>query len=65
MSEVSNDALRALQLKIREHMNDCADTLAGGGVVDFSEYKHLTGVIKGLALVERDLLDLNEKIEQA
>jgi len=65
MSEASNDALRALHTKIREQMNTYADTLAGGGIPDFSEYKRLTGIIEGFALVERDLLDLDEKIEQA
>ena len=33
-------------------------------VKNFSEYKYLTGVIAGLAIVERDLLDLVEIAEQ-
>ena len=39
--------LEALQLKIREYMNECADHLAGGGAKDFSEYKYITGKIEG------------------
>jgi hypothetical protein len=42
-------------------MNDYADTLAGGGAKDFPEYKHLCGVIEGLALAERELLDIRQK----
>jgi|TARA_R110000744_G_scaffold362466_1_gene470538 hypothetical protein len=53
-----------LREKIRERMNDHSDAISGGGCKDFSEYKYLTGVIAGLAIVERDLLDLVEIAEQ-
>ena len=43
--------LEALQLKIREYMNECADHLAGGGAKDFTEYKYITGKIEALAIV--------------
>lgn len=39
-------------------MNQIADDLALGGAPDYSQYKYLTGVISGLAFVERDILDL-------
>jgi len=42
-------------------MNDYADTIAGGSAKDFPEYKHLCGVIEGLALAERELLDVRQK----
>jgi hypothetical protein len=44
-------------------MNDYADTIAGGSAKDFPEYKHLCGVIEGLALAERELLDIRKKAE--
>ena len=53
-----------LREKIRERMNDHSDAISGGGCKDFSEYKYLAGVIAGLAIVERDLLDLVEIAEQ-
>ena len=55
------DALRKM---IRERMNDHSDAISGGSCKDFSEYKYMTGVIAGLALIERDLLDLIERGEQ-
>jgi hypothetical protein len=39
-------------------MNQIADDLALGGAPDYNQYKYLTGIISGLALVERDILDM-------
>ncbi len=36
-------------------MNELADDIAGGAAKDFAEYKYLTGIIFGLAAVERDI----------
>lgn len=58
-------SLRILRAKIRERMNDTADALAGGSAKDFGDYRNLCGVIHGLALAERDLLDLQNSMEQA
>lgn len=56
------DALRVLQLRIRELMNDRADTLVGGAAADFAEYRRMTGVIEGLALAERELLEIQSSL---
>jgi hypothetical protein len=53
-----------LREKIRKDMNDYTDDMAGGACTDFSEYQKLCGVIQGLALAERHLLDLVEKINK-
>jgi len=45
-------------------MNDHSDAISGGSCKDFSDYKYMTGIIAGLALAERDLLDLIERGEQ-
>ena len=50
--------LFVIKQKIRDHMNQIADDLALGGAQDYNQYKYLTGIISGLALVERDILDL-------
>jgi hypothetical protein len=50
----------AYQKKLRERMNDLADTISTGGAKDFSEYQNMVGTINGLALAERELLDLVE-----
>jgi hypothetical protein len=44
-------------------MNTQADHVAGGACKNFPEYTHHTGIIYGLALAERMLLDLHDKIE--
>ena len=49
---------------IRQKMNEIADDLALGTAKDYAEYKFLTGIISGLALVERDIVDLLEKQDE-
>lgn len=56
---------RVLREKIRTDMNNYADDLAGGACRSFDEYQKLCGVIQGLALAERHLIDLAEKVEKA
>lgn len=55
--------LRALQLKLRERMEDHADFMAGGGCKDFPSYQKTVGLIEGLAVAERHLLDLDPTVE--
>ena len=43
---------------LRKIMNDYADTVSTGGAQDYSQYRHLVGVIEGLAMAERAFLDL-------
>jgi hypothetical protein len=57
--------LGILRTKLRERMNDLADTVAGGGAKDFGEYRNLCGVIHGLAIAEREILDLQSAMEQS
>ena len=59
------DFAHVLRDKIRTDMNNYADDLAGGACRSFEEYQKLCGVISGLALAERYLLDLLEKVEKA
>ena len=55
---------RVLRDKIRTDMNNYADDLAGGVCQSFDAYQKLCGVIQGLAMAERHLLDLAEKVEK-
>jgi hypothetical protein len=59
------DFAHVLRDKIRTDMNNYADDLAGGACRSFEEYQKLCGIISGLALAERYLLDLLEKVEKA
>jgi len=59
------DFARVLRDKLRTDMNNYADDLAGGGCRSFDEYQKLCGVIQGLAIAERYLIDLAAKVENS
>ena len=59
------DELNLLREKYRVAMNEMSDHLSTGGCKDFSEYMRCCGVIEGLAVAERELLDLQKKLEEA
>lgn len=59
------DFARVLREKIRTDMNNYADDLAGGACRSFEDYQKLCGIISGLALAERYLLDLLQKVEES
>jgi hypothetical protein len=52
------------QKNLRASMNDKADFLATGGAGSFEEYHKIVGIIEGLALAERELLDLFEALRK-
>jgi hypothetical protein len=56
---------RVLREKLRTDMNNYADDCAGGACRNFEEYQKLCGIIQGLALAERYLLDLAQKVEKS
>lgn len=59
------DFARVLREQIRNDMNNYADDMAGGSCRTFEEYQKLCGVIQGLAMAERYILDLAKKVEDA
>lgn len=56
--------LEHVRKELRKDMNDKADFLAGGGAQSFEQYQHVCGVIQGLALAERHILDLAERLKR-
>ena len=52
------------QKNIRERMNELADAIATGSAQSFEEYQKMVGVIEGLALAEREFLDLVEALKR-
>jgi hypothetical protein len=54
-----------IRKRIRDHLNNYADDLATGGAKDFPDYRFQVGVIQGLALAEREILDLVETAKKA
>ena len=59
------DFARVLREKLRTDMNNYTDDMAGGACRSFDEYQKLCGLISGLALAERHLLDLLENVEKS
>lgn len=59
------DFARVLREKIRIDMNNYADDIAGGACRSFEDYQKLCGIIQGLALAERYLIDLAQKVEES
>ena len=57
--------LDLLQKKFRQDMNEMADALSTGAAKDYAQYMKMVGVIEGLAIAERHLLDLMEKVQDA
>ena len=55
----------AYRKAIRDTMNDRTDDIATGCAQDFPDYRYRVGVIEGLALAEREFLDIMERIERA
>jgi len=58
------DFARVLREKLRTDMNNYADDMAGGACRSFEEYQKLCGLISGLAIAERYLLDLLKESEE-
>lgn len=59
-----NEFAEALRRMLRENMNDYTDDMAKGQCRSYDEYQKLCGVIQGLAIAERHLLDLLQKVEE-
>lgn len=47
-----------IKRRLREHLNNRADDVALGGAQDYADYRHRVGVIEGLAIAEREIIDL-------
>jgi len=61
---MEHDFASVLREKIRKDMNNYADDVATGVCGDFASYQKLCGVIQGLALAERHIMDLVEAIRK-
>jgi hypothetical protein len=61
----SNNALKVLKDNIRVMMNDVSDHISTGSCKTYDEYSKCCGIIEGLAMAEREILDLNQRIENA
>jgi hypothetical protein len=60
-----DDFVRVIREKLREDMNNYTDDMANGVCQSFEQYQKLCGVIQGLAIAERYVIDLAKKVEDA
>lgn len=58
------DYLTYLKSSIRNQMNEIADAMAIGTCTSIEQYKQMVGMIEGLAWVEREIIDLEEKLKE-
>ena len=65
LDPVADNTLAYLRVEFRRMMNETSDHLSTGACKDYSEYTRCCGVVEGLALAERELLDLEERLERA
>jgi len=53
-----------LRKRIKEEEARVADVLVTNGAASFEEYRHLTGIVHGLAYVEREINDLMDALNK-
>lgn len=63
MSTEPQTVTEHIRAKIREHMNDISDHISGGACSDHADYTQCCGIIKGLAIAEREILDLEARYQ--
>jgi|TARA_R100000149_G_C5855211_1_gene122732 hypothetical protein len=59
-----NNIFDHLKSVLRTQMNEMADHVSGGGCKNFEDYAKCCGIIEGLAVAEREILDLKAKYEE-
>lgn len=62
---MADDVLSVLKRKLRNEMNELADHLALGSAKDIEEYRKVCGMIEGLAWAEREVIDIEERLNEA
>ena len=60
---MSDNILLVLRKTLGEERVALSQSLLAGFCEDYAEYRHNTGILKGLAIAERELTDLNDRIE--
>jgi hypothetical protein len=56
-SMIESSLSEFMKKRLREVMNQHADHISTGACKDYSDYQKVAGIIEGLALAERELLD--------
>ena len=54
-----------VRLELQKEVNSKSEFIASGNCKTFDEYKHVTGVIRGLTLAIETLKDREQKLEDS
>ena len=60
----SDDVLSLLKKKLRDQMNEIADSVSIGSAQNIEEYRKMCGIIEGLAWAEREILDIEDRLRE-
>ena len=61
---MSESVLSVLRKKIQAQMSVIADHIASGSSKDMEDYRKMCGMIEGLALSEREIIDLESRLDE-
>jgi|TARA_R110000764_G_scaffold15196_1_gene43251 hypothetical protein len=61
---MSDDVLSLLKKKLRGQMNEIADMVSVGSAKNMEEYRKMCGIIEGLAWAEREIIDIEDKLNE-
>ena len=61
---IRDHALSILHTKIKTMLETFVNDVSDGSCEDYADYRRITGSIRGIRLVERELLELAEKLEE-
>ena len=60
----SDDVLSLLKKKLRDQINEIADSVSIGSAQNIEEYRKMCGIIEGLAWAEREILDIEDRLRE-
>lgn len=58
------DELEYINNRLRDYMNQIADHISTGSCENMEDYRFCCGQIQGFALIEREIIELREKVEK-
>jgi len=61
---MNDDVLSLLKKKLRDQMNEIADSVSLGSAKNMEDYRKMCGIIEGLAWAEREVIDIEDRLRE-
>ena len=61
---MSDDVLSLVKKKLRDQMNEIADSVSLGSAKNMEDYRKMCGIIEGLAWAEREIIDIEDRLKE-